>query len=145
MQRNYKHKFKCNFCKSVQSESIFNLGNLPISNNFEEKKKISKNYPLHLVRCISCSLYQIKHKIGSKVIFNKKYPYYSSVSHSWLQHCKTYSKDIIKKLNLNKKSFVIEIASNDGYLLQYFKKKKIPCLGVEPTKSTANISKKKRY
>ena len=124
MRRNYKRNFNCNFCKSKHSESILNLGILPISNNFIEKKKLSKNYPLHFVRCASCGLYQTKYKIDSKVIFNKKYPYYSSVSQSWLQHCKKYTKDIINKLKLNKKSFVIEIASNDGYLLQYFKKKK---------------------
>ena len=76
------------------------------------------------------------------MLFSHKYAYFSSSSSSWIKHAKNYSDMIIENLRLNRKSFVVEVASNDGYLLKNFVKKKIPCLGIEPTKSTANAAKK---
>ena len=76
------------------------------------------------------------------MLFSDKYAYFSSASSSWILHAKNYSDKIIKDLHLNKKSLVVEVASNDGYLLKNFIKKNIPCFGIEPTKSTADAAKK---
>ena len=78
----------------------------------------------------------------AKALFTSEYAYFSSTSSSWLSHAKEYAKKMIKDLNLNNKSMVIEVASNDGYLLKNFIKEQIPCLGIEPTKSTADVAKK---
>ena len=86
---------------------------------------------------------QNKYKLDPKKIFKNDYPYFSSFSSSWVKHAENYTKNIVKRFNLNKSSLVAEVASNDGYLLQFFKKRKIPCYGVEPTKSTAIEAKKK--
>ena len=76
-------------------------------------------------------------------LFNDEYSYFSSYSKSWLTHSKSYLKNVKERFCLNKNSYVIEIAANDGYLLQFAKKMKIPCLGIEPTKKAANIARKK--
>ena len=78
-------------------------------------------------------------------MFNEDYAYFSSTSKLWCEHAKKYVYETQKKLNLNKKSLVIEIASNDGYLLQYFKKINIDCIGIEPTKKVAEASRKKLF
>jgi 2-polyprenyl-3-methyl-5-hydroxy-6-metoxy-1,4-benzoquinol methylase len=78
-----------------------------------------------------------------KIFFNEKYAYFSSVSRTWLQHAQKYSQKITKTLGLNSERFVVEVASNDGYFLQFIKENGIPCLGVEPTKSTADICEEK--
>ena len=100
---------------------------------------MKKKFELIVYVCEKCWLVQTKQVTDKKVFFNNKYPYYSSISKTWLKHCEIFVKNVIKKIKLNKFSNVIEIASNDGYLLQYFKKKKIPCFGIEPTKNTSDI------
>ena len=122
------------------------LGYSPLSNNYLTKQKLNKvesKYPLRVFVCEKCWLVQTEDFINIKKIFNSKYPYFSSTSKSWLVHAKKYSDQIIKKLSLDKKSYVIEIASNDGYLLKNFVSANIPCLGIEPTSSTADVAKKR--
>jgi 2-polyprenyl-3-methyl-5-hydroxy-6-metoxy-1,4-benzoquinol methylase len=97
-------------------------------------------FPLRVWVCDNCFLVQIDEYEKSSVIFNNDYVYFSSFSTSWLNHAKKYCEEVVKRLSLNEDSKVIEIASNDGYLLQFFLEKKIPVLGIEPTKNTASIA-----
>lgn len=135
----------CRFCKSKKAINILDLGKIPLSNNFIKKNQIShtKKYDLKIFICSKCLLVQTKDVINKNIIFNKNYLYHSSFSKSWLEHSKNLTLNLIKEFNLNKSTQVLEIASNDGYLLNFFKKKKIPCIGIEPSASVAKIAKKK--
>ena len=135
----------CRFCKSKKAINILDLGKIPLSNNFIKKNQIAhtKKYDLKIFICSKCLLVQTKDVINKNIIFNKNYLYYSSFSKSWLEHSKNLTINLIKEFNLNKSTQVLEIASNDGYLLNFFKKKKIPCIGIEPSASVAKIAKKK--
>jgi len=136
----------CAICRKKLILEVIDLGNAPITNNLlkkASKKKIRETYPLKVFVCNKCWLVQNKYKINPKKIFTSNYPYFSSFSSSWLKHADDLTTKIINKFNLNKTSLVAEVASNDGYLLQYLVKKKIPCYGIEPTKSTALAAKKK--
>ncbi|MFC1869568.1 methyltransferase domain-containing protein, partial [Thermodesulfobacteriota bacterium] len=130
----------CRFCNTPLKHLFIDLCNAPPSNSFLTKEQLNEPevyYPLKLYVCHECFLVQIDEYKKSKEIFNDKYLYYSSYSKSWLEHAKNYVEMITERLSLTSKSFVVEIASNDGYLLQYFKEKNIPCLGIEPAKDTA--------
>ena len=136
---------KCISCQSTKVFQIYNFGKIPLSNDFVEKKnnKFVKKYKLNFIVCKKCFLVQNENIINEKKIFNKQYLYHSSFSSSWLKHAKSLSDYLIKRFQINKNSFVIEIASNDGYLLKNFKSKKIKHLGIEPSKSVCDIAKKK--
>jgi len=132
---------KCRHCKKFLKHTFLDLGFAPPSNAYLELDELSKPeiyFPLKIRVCDNCWLVQTEDYIGSKYLFSDKYAYFSSVSSSWLLHAKKYSKKIIKDLKLNSKSNVIEIGSNDGYLLKNFINSGIPCIGIEPTKSTAD-------
>lgn len=121
------------------------LGNSPLSNSFLTKdnlKKMEPYYPLDLYVCEKCFLVQIDEFEAPENIFSSNYAYFSSFSESWLQHCKNYSMMMVQRFSLDKNSFVIEIGSNDGYLLQYFKQQCIPILGIEPASNTAEAARK---
>ena len=96
-------------------------------------------FPLHALVCQNCYLVQLDEYVDPEDIFTE-YAYFASYSDSWLEHCRQYVDMISNKLNLDSNSFVLEIASNDGYLLQYFKEKKIPMLGVEPAANVAEVA-----
>jgi hypothetical protein len=137
---------KCRFCDTEISTQFIDLANSPPSNSFLTKKQLDLPevfYPLKLMVCHKCFLVQIEEYKSSQEIFSSNYIYYSSFSSTWLEHCKRYVEMIIERLSLNKSSHVIEIASNDGYLLQYFKQKDIPCLGIEPAVGTARSAREK--
>jgi len=133
---------KCINCKSSSIYKIIEFNAIPISNNFTHNSKINgtATYPLGLVLCKNCKLVQNSKIIQNKKIFNHKYLYHSSFSSSWLKHSEILAKYCIKKFKLGNKSTVLEIASNDGYLLQFFKKKKINTIGIEPSQSVAKIA-----
>ncbi len=137
----------CRFCKKENLNDIFvDLINSPASNSFLSKEQLNEPevfYPLRIYVCTNCKLVQIDEYKKSDDIFDKDYAYFSSFSTSWLKHSKKYVDMISDKLSLGENSLVTEIASNDGYLLQYFNEKKIPCLGIEPTASTAKVAKEK--
>ncbi len=135
---------KCIACKSKKIIKILEFGKIPISNNFVKFNQLAKvrKYQLGLNFCKKCFLVQNSKKINNRKIFNKDYLYYSSYSKSWLDHAKELSNYCIENFNLNKNSKVMEIASNDGYLLKYFKKRKINSFGVEPSYSVAKIARK---
>jgi len=122
------------------------LVNAPASNSFLSKEELNEPevfYPLKIFVCDECKLVQIDEYKKSDDIFDSNYAYFSSYSTSWLAHAKDYVKNITNKLSLDKNSLVTEIASNDGYLLQYFNEKGILCIGIEPTASTAKVAKEK--
>ena len=136
---------KCLSCETRNLKSILDLGKIPISNNFVSKKKLKKvkSFKLGLAFCMKCYLVQNLKIINNKEIFNNEYLYHSSYSNTWLKHSEKLFKKCIKKFKLNTNSTVLEIASNDGYLLNFFKKKKINCYGVEPSKSVSKVAKKR--
>ncbi len=116
------------------------LGFAPPSNAYLAQSDLQRPetyFPLKIKVCDFCWLVQTEDYTDADALFTNEYAYFSSVSASWLEHARLYCKEIIDQLGLNEKSFVIEIASNDGYLLKNFLHAGIPCLGIEPTKSTA--------
>lgn len=137
---------KCRACKNDLNISFVKLGTSPPSNSYlikENLKTPEKWFPLSVNVCSNCWLAQTEDFNEADELFDENYAYFSSFSSSWLKHAEKFSNYAIKKFNLNSNSKVIEIAANDGYLLQYFKNKKVPCLGIEPTKSTANAAREK--
>ena len=136
---------QCRFCNFTLKEPCIDLGVTPLSNSylkFNQVKKPEKKYPLQVFVCEKCFLVQLKEYVSNEEIFHD-YSYLSSYSKSWLDHAKNYVNMVTKRFNLNKKSLVIEIASNDGYLLQYFLQKKIPVIGIEPSSNIVKISRRK--
>ena len=137
---------KCRFCKHELSHEFIDLVNAPPSNSFLSLAELNEPevfYPLRLFVCEQCFLVQINEHKKSEEIFSDKYIYFSSVSRSWLEHVERYVGMISTRFRLNNGSFVIEIGCNDGYLLQYFKERNIPCLGIEPAKSIAEVARGK--
>ena len=136
----------CRFCKTNLKNVFVDLINAPASNSFLSKEELNEPevfYPLKIFVCDECKLVQIDEYKKSDDIFNSNYAYFSSYSTSWLTHAENYVEKITDKLALDKNSLVTEVASNDGYLLQFFNKKGIPCIGIEPTASTAKVAKEK--
>jgi SAM-dependent methyltransferase len=134
---------KCRFCQNKLKHEFIDLVNAPPSNSFlniEELNDPEIFYPLKLFVCEKCFLVQIDEYKKSEEIFSDKYAYFSSFSKSWMEHARQYVQMIIARLGLNNESFVIEIGSNDGYLLQYFQEKGITCIGIEPAKNTAKVA-----
>lgn len=137
-----KAERKCRFCNAHLTETFANLGMSPLSNSFiaNDKQHLPESiYPLHAYVCSNCFLVQLEEFESPQNIFTD-YLYFSSFSDDWLKHSERYADDSIKKFNLNSSSTVVEIASNDGYLLQFFKHKKIPVLGIEPASNVAQIA-----
>lgn len=137
---------QCRFCKTELTHVFIDLINSPASNSFLSKEQLNEPetfYPLKIYTCHHCFLVQVDEYKKSDAIFNNEYVYFSSYSTSWLKHAKAYTEKMTERFALNKASKIIEIASNDGYLLQYFHEKSIPVLGIEPTANTAAVAKKK--
>ncbi len=135
----------CRHCNNLLTHTFIDLGFAPPSNAYLSEKDLNSSeiyFPLKIKVCDNCWLVQTEDCVDSKSLFTSEYAYFSSASSSWLLHAKKYSEKIIKDLSLDNKSHVIEIASNDGYLLKNFMKSNIPCLGVEPTQSTADAAEK---
>jgi len=131
----------CKFCETKIENITFDLGNTAPSNDLILPKSLfvsERIYPLVLYTCPNCFLVQIEEQVGGVEIFNEEYVYFSSASTYWLAHAKAYCKKMTEQLTLNSSSFVVEVASNDGYLLKNFVDNNIKCLGIEPTQSTAN-------
>lgn len=137
---------KCRFCKKELKIEFVDLINQPASNSYLSKEQLNEPevfYPLRIFVCSACKLVQVDEYKKSNDIFDNDYAYFSSYSTSWLAHAKSYVDYMTKRLSLDQNSLVTEIASNDGYLLQFFKEKNIPCLGIEPTSNTAAVARKK--
>ena len=135
----------CRFCGKILTHKFIDLGMAPPSNAYlseEDLRKPMLYYPLKLFVCHHCWLVQTEDYARADELFRPDYAYFSSTSKSWLHHAAQYSAMICNRLELGSESFVIEIASNDGYLLRNFVARKIPCLGIEPTDSTAEAAEK---
>ena len=133
----------CRHCSAPLFNTILDLGFAPPSNSYLTEldlKRPEKYFPLRIKLCNQCWLVQTEDYTDCEELFNSDYAYFSSTSTTWVDHAAKYSKKIISELNLNKISLVIEVASNDGYLLRNFVEHGIPCIGIEPTKSTAIVS-----
>src|SRR5687767_496840 len=125
---------KCRFRQAQLEHTFVDLGMSPLCQDHikpEELKRMEPFYPLHAYVCTNCFLVQLEEFVAPSTLFND-YAYFSSYSDSWLQHAKRYSDQITTQFPINEKSLVAELASNDGYLLQYFVEKGIPVLGIEP-------------
>ncbi len=130
----------CRHCHHPLQNVFLDLGFAPPSNAYLSKAELNepeRYYPLKLYVCEHCWLVQTEDYAQAGELFSHDYAYFSSTSSSWLVHAKDYSDMITKRLGLNKDSLVIEVAANDGYLLKNFVAAHIPCLGIEPTASTA--------
>jgi hypothetical protein len=137
---------KCRFCKTDLEHVFIDLINCPASNSFLKSEELNEPetfFPLKVYTCTNCFLVQVDEYKKSDNIFNNEYVYFSSYSSSWLKHAKMYCGMMTERFQLNGQSKVIELASNDGYLLQYFQEKKIPVLGIEPTANTAKVAMEK--
>jgi len=137
---------KCRFCGSPLEHTFADLGMSPVSNAFLKPDQLNLKepfYPLHAYVCTKCLLVQLEQFESPDAIFNDEYAYFSSFSDSWLKHAKEYAIEMVNRFGFDQSSFVVEIASNDGYLLQYFVEKKIPVLGVEPSANVAEAARKK--
>lgn len=137
---------QCRFCKTELKHLFIDLVNSPASNSFLSREQLNEPetfYPLKVYTCHQCFLVQVDEYKKSDAIFNSEYVYFSSYSSSWLNHARNYTEQVIERFDLNNNSQVIEIASNDGYLLQYFHQKQVPVLGIEPTANTAEVARKK--
>ncbi|MCK4269804.1 MAG: methyltransferase domain-containing protein [Methanogenium sp.] len=137
---------KCRFCGTDVDCVFVDLVNAPASNSLLNEADLNSPetfYPLKVMVCENCWLAQIEEYKKSDEIFSDDYVYYSSYSSTWVEHAKAYVKMISERLGLTPSSRVLEIASNDGYLLQFFVEKKIPCLGVEPSAGTAQAAQEK--
>ena len=130
----------CRHCGTPLIHPFLDLGFAPPSNAYlttDDLSRPEKYYPLNVKVCDCCWLVQTEDYAQADELFNSDYAYFSSTSTSWLAHAAQYVEKMIQKLGLSKKSLVIEVASNDGYLLKNFVKAGIPCLGIEPTAGTA--------
>ena len=137
----------CRFCRNPLQHTFVDLGLSPIANDYISKEQLhqaEKFYPLHTYVCEKCFLVQIEDFESPEHIFGDgDYAYFSSFSDSWLKHAKAYTDLMVERFGFNASSQVIEIASNDGYLLQYFHEKGIPVLGIEPAENTAKVAEAK--
>jgi len=134
---------KCRHCQNELKNNFLDLGFAPHSNayiNKSDQTRPEQYYPLRLKVCEKCWLVQTEDFSSASDLFTADYAYFSSTSSSWLNHAKEYAEKVITEYSLNKDSLVIEVASNDGYLLKNFTNKQIPVLGIEPTDSTADVA-----
>ena len=135
----------CRHCETPLTHTFVDLGFAPLSNAYLTETDLSKPekyYPLKVKVCDQCWLVQTEDYADADELFSEDYAYFSSTSSGWLAHAKAYAEQMTQRLGLNSNSLVIEVASNDGYLLKNFLEMSIPCLGIEPTASTAEAAEK---
>jgi hypothetical protein len=134
------YRARCRFCKTELVDSFVDLGMHPLCQTHIEPHQLNHMepfYPLHAWVCSKCFLVQLEEYVAATDIFSSEYAYFSSYSDSWVEHARKYTDLMIRRFGLTAKSKVMEIASNDGYLLQHFVKASVPCLGIEPAGNCA--------
>lgn len=137
---------KCRHCQSELTLPLVDLGAAPPSNAYltaQTLHSLEKHFPLSVLVCTECWLVQTEDYSGADELFSPDYAYFSSFSTSWLEHAARYVEQVVQRFNLDQHAQVIEVAANDGYLLQYVQERGIPCLGIEPTTSTADAARAK--
>ncbi len=135
----------CRFCGSDLQRTFVDLGLSPLCETYPSVADLNRGetyYPLHVLVCEKCWLVQLEEYETPEKIFSD-YPYFSSFSDSWLKHCDKYCEAMKTRFGLGRHSFVVEVASNDGYLLQYFVKRDVPVLGIEPAANVAKVAVEK--
>jgi len=136
----------CRHCKNSLKYTFLDLGSAPPSNNYLSPKNLKDPelwLPLRVMVCDLCCLVQTEDFSAAENLFTAEYAYFSSFSRTWLDHARSYVTTMVDRFSLDSKSRVIEIAANDGYLLQYVRQAGIPCLGIEPTAGTAMVAREK--
>lgn len=137
---------KCRHCQTPLVTPFIDLGSAPPSNAYLGKRDLKtpeKWYPLNILVCENCWLVQTEDYADADELFSEDYAYFSSFSKSWLKHAENFVEKVQKRFGLTESSHVVEVASNDGYLLQYVQQRDIPCMGIEPTRSTAAAAREK--
>jgi 2-polyprenyl-3-methyl-5-hydroxy-6-metoxy-1,4-benzoquinol methylase len=132
----------CRFCDHHLRFTFVDLGMSPLCESFlnpEQLNQMEPFYPLHVFVCENCFLVQLEEYVSPEHIFTE-YAYFSSYADAWLEHAQNYTNLVTERFHLSQDSYVVEIASNDGYLLQYFLQKNIPVLGIEPAKNVAQVA-----
>src|SRR5258707_13212075 len=135
----------CRFCGAELRRTFVDLGMSPLCETYPSAAEINRGemfYPLHVFVCEKCFLVQLEEFESPENIFSD-YLYFSSYSDSWLKHCEKYTAKVSERFGLGAESFVVEVASNDGYLLQYFVKRGVPVLGIEPAANVAKVAVEK--
>ncbi|HYW81372.1 MAG TPA: NAD-dependent epimerase/dehydratase family protein [Thermoguttaceae bacterium] len=135
----------CRSCGSHHREEILSLGEMPLADGLLSDEQLSHDeprFPLTVLFCPDCSLVQIRENVPPQQLFGDDYPYYSSFSESWMQHCEENAHELIESRALDASSLVIEIASNDGYMLRNFQKQGIPVLGIDPVKGPSDVAER---
>jgi SAM-dependent methyltransferase len=135
----------CRFCARPLRDTFVDLGMSPLCESFlraDQVNQMEPFYPLHVRVCRGCFLVQLEAYVGGEDIFTE-YAYFSSYSDSWVEHARRYTDLAINRLGLTGQSFVVELASNDGYLLQHFVKRGVPVLGIEPARNVADVAESK--
>ena len=140
-----KSKASCRFCGTPLEHTFVDLGMSPLCESYlpaDQLNQMEPFYPLHVHVCEKCFLVQLEAYVSPEHIFSD-YAYFSSYSDSWLAHAKKYTDLMVERFGIGASSFVVELASNDGYLLQYFVEKNVPVLGIEPAVNVAEVAEKK--
>lgn len=146
IHKSVKKPDACRLCHAPLHMHVCDLGNTPLSNAFADNRRSSAAlpvFPLHVMICDACFLMQIAAYEMPDKIFDRAYPYFSSYTQSWVEHAERYVDSICQRLSLNTASQVIEVASNDGYLLQFFSERGVPVLGIDPATACAAAAKNK--
>src|SRR3984885_4213677 len=136
---------QCRFCGTQLQRTFVDLGLSPLCETYPAAADFPRGevyYPLHVYVCDQCFLVQLEEYESAENIFTD-YAYFSSFSDSWLKHSETYCNKMVSRFGLNQNSFVVEVASNDGYLLQYFVRRGVPVLGIEPAANVAKVAVEK--
>jgi len=135
----------CRFCRAGLERTFVDLGMSPLCETYPSAAELNRGevyYPLHVYVCEECFLVQLEQYESRENIFGE-YAYFSSYSDSWLKHAEKYCDKMIRRFGLSRQSLVIEVASNDGYLLQYFVQRNVPVLGIEPAANVAKVAVEK--
>lgn len=137
-----KSQASCRFCGAELKHTVIDLGMSPLCESYvslEQLNQMEAFYPLHVYVCEDCYLVQLQEYVSAESIFTE-YAYFSSYANTLLEHSRNYTYQMIERFHLNQQSHVVEVASNDGYLLQYFVEKNIPSLGIEPAANVAKVA-----
>ena len=135
----------CRFCRAPLTRTFLDLGDQPLANSYLTPEQLAAGaepvFPLHTRVCDRCFLVQADHEVPAEAIFDEGYAYFSSFSPGWVEHARRYAEAMTERFGLGPESLVVEVASNDGYLLKHFLGKDIPVLGIEPTANTAEAAR----